>query len=347
MNAFAEWPLQRQKQFWMRLAQDVISRWNLTAAQLFWLGYGSNAVFKVDSADGEFVLRLHPPGRVNADELRSELTWLRHIRANTDLPAPVPIATVDDVGDTSFAIIKSEHLPAPHCVHACLFEYISGEPKSASLLTAEDMRRIGNFLGQLHSIGQFTPPTRFTRPRLDWSGLFGLDSPCHASDSSGLLTDDQAAIFSQVARRVRAAMDTLGANADTFGLIHADLLAKNILFHKDQPAALDFEFSGWGYFLYDLAPLLWQLKGDRATDYRHLESALWSGYTALSHQDKENRRLLEDFIAARQLASLRWLLANLHHPTIRQIAPSLIAARTDELQSYLLDGVLRRQTPTL
>ena len=347
MNAFAKWSLQRQKLFWMRLAQDLIGSWNLADAQLSWLGYGSNAVFKVASADGEFVLRLHPPGRVNADALRSELTWLRHIRANTNLLAPLPIATVDDAGDEFFVSMMSDQLPSPRQVFGCLFDFVIGESKSAAQLTGEDMERIGSFLARLHSVGQFTPPAEFSRPRLDWTGLFGSDSPYHSADSAEFIDKDQAAIFSQVARRVKSAMLKLGECADSFGMIHGDLLAKNILFRNGQPAALDFEYCGWGYFLYDLAPILWQLKGERAADYQQLETALWSGYTAMKQRDHESRQLLEDFIAARQLASVRWLLANLHHPAIRPVATSLTAARAEELQSYLHDGVLRRQTPTL
>lgn len=347
MNEFAEWSLQRQKQFWIQLARDLIGSWNLTAPKLSWLGYGSNAVFKVNADEGDFVLRLHPPGRVDADSLRAELAWLRHIAANTDLAAPAPLPTNDAAAEEFFAQALTSALPPPSRVYACLFRFLAGEPKSAAQLTIDDIRRIGEFLARLHSAGQFEPPQGFSRPRLDWSGFFGVNSPYHAVDSAGLISPDQAKIHSQVARRVGSAMKKLGESPDAFGLIHGDLLAKNILFQQSQLAALDFEYCGWGYFLYDLAPLLWQLRGLRGADYQRLETALWSGYASLRPPIDEHRRLLEDFIAARQWASLRWLLGNLQHPTIRDQAPSLVAARTEELKSYLDEGVLRRSAPTL
>ena len=70
MTEFAQWSLQRQKQFWLRLARDLIGSWNLAAPKLSWLGYGSNAVFKVSADNGEFVLRLQSRGRVDFDFLQ-------------------------------------------------------------------------------------------------------------------------------------------------------------------------------------------------------------------------------------------------------------------------------------
>ena len=62
---------------------------------------------------------------------------------------------------------------------------------------------------------------------------------------------------------------------------------------------------------------------------------------------ESERELLEAFIAARQLASCRWLLANMQNESLRQIAPPLIAQRCDELKAYLDSGILRRSSPTL
>ncbi len=142
-------------------------------------------------------------------------------------------------------------------------------------------------------------------------------------------------------------MAAIDRGPDTFGLIHGDLLAKNILHCADQPAALDFEYCGWGYYLYDLAPLLWQLKGERPDDYCQLEEAMWAGYTSKTGLDERMRAHLEVFIAARQLASCRWLLANAGHPALREIAPKLLEDRTSELRDFLKTGVLNRKSLTL
>ena len=342
MTDFHRWSLEAQKAFWLKLAHDVIGRWNLRVKGLSWLGYSHNAVFKVSAADGDYVLRLHLPGRVKAAELRSELQWLRAIRRSTDLLAPFPRSAVIDRKKTLLAPVN--HPQLPQTVYGCLFEYAPGVIKSASEMSFDDVFQAGVYLGKLHRDGQFRPPPDFSRPRLDWEGLFGERSPYHPGENAHVI---QTRVFAQAAARVRTVMRGLGPDADELGLIHADLLAKNILFYEGGAAALDFEYCGWGYYLYDLAPLLWQFKGERAADDERLEAALWSGYISIRPQADARRELLEAFIAGRQLASCRWLAANLHHPAIRAAAPKLLAQRQEELKGFLDSGKLRRRSRTL
>lgn len=341
MTDFHRWSLEAQKAFWLKLARDVLGRWNLRVKGLSWLGYSHNAVFKVSAADGDYVLRLQLSGRVKAAELRSELQWLRAIRRNTDLLAPFPRSVVID--GKKDLLVSVDHPQLPSIVYGCLFEYAPGLIKSASEMSLDDVFQIGVYLGKLHTAGQFRPPSDFSRPRLDWEGLFGERSPYHSGENAHVA---QSQVFAQTAARVQAVMRGLGPGTDEFGLIHADLLAKNILFYESGTAALDFEYCGWGYYLYDLAPLLWQFKGERADDER-LETALWSGYISIRPQADARRELLEIFIAGRQLASCRWLAANLHHPTVRAAAPKLLAQRQEELKDFLDSGKLRRRSPTL
>ncbi len=347
MTDFNSWSLAAQKRFWLRLAGDVIAHWNLRLRALSWLGYGHNAVFKVSAEGGDFVLRLHPPGRVDVAGLRSELQWLRALRRDTDLLAPLPHPIVTHGQERPFARVCHHQLPPPHIVYGSLFEYVPGVTKSAQVMSFDEVFRIGVYLGKLHTIGQFRPPPHFSRPQLDWEGLFGEHSPYHPGENIRLIQPEQSEVFAAVAERLRTAMNALGAGADSFGLIHADLLAKNILFHQQALAALDFEYSGWGYYLYDLTPLLWQFKGERAADYEQLEDALWSGYASIRPQADAERDLLEVFIAARQLASCRWLAVNYSHPTVRDIAPQLLAQRALELKAFLNTGKLRRRSRTL
>lgn len=347
MNPFGEWSLAQQKALWRRLAEEALLLWGLRAHELSWLGYSSNAVFKAVTDRGEFVLRLHPPGRMKTARLRSELTWLRVIRDNTRLLAPFPVR-VDHAGrPASFLNLTNPVLPPPHKALICLFEYIPGDSKPAQALQNEDVYGIGHYLASLHKNAQVQPSSDFERPRLDAEGLFGDDSPYVSSREGGALTQEQLAICREVAQAVDAAMKRLAQKPKTFGLIHADLLAKNILFAEAGLAALDFEYCAWGYFLYDLAPLLWQLKGERPDEYEDLEAAMWAGYVSLRPEVECEREFLETFIAARQLASCRWLLQQGDHPQVREVASALLEDRIDELRAFLASGRLQRLTATL
>lgn len=197
MPGFANWTLDEQKRFWFGLARHAIELWGLGASHLSWLGYSSNAVFKVNARGGIYVLRLHLPGRVRAAYLQSELIWLQNLRLNTDLLAPAPVPLQDNAADLLFTSLKPAQL-APDAVLCSLFKYIDGESKSARELSAEDVHAVGAYLGRLHREGQFEPPDGFMRPRMDWEGLFGEESPYAVRDSIIRTIPEQTDTFEQV-----------------------------------------------------------------------------------------------------------------------------------------------------
>jgi len=347
MTDFANRSIEQQRQLWLEIAHGALQRWALRPQKIRWLGRGSNAVFRVTAANDDFVLRLHPPGSTDTARLRSELGWLISIRRDTNLLAPCPIAASVDGREQLSLELRHDWLPQPAIVHAALFEYIEGDSKRARELSADDISRVGEYLGALHSEAQLKAAGDVEGPRLDWDGLFGEDSPYATPYETGFECAEQGDLIDRVAQQLRPPMSMLATKPDAMGLIHADLLAKNILFRADSIAALDFEYCGWGFYLYDLAPLLWQLKSERASDYIALEEAMWRGYTSVRPLDEDDRSLLETFIAARQIASIRWLRSNIQNPELRSFAPALIAERCEELKVFLETGILRRSTPTL
>jgi Ser/Thr protein kinase RdoA (MazF antagonist) len=331
---------------WLEIGALALRRWRLRADSMRLLAYGNKAVIRVTAADADYVLRLHPAESVNVKWLRSELAWLVMLRRSTDLLAPYPIAAPINGGEQVLVEMHTDQLPAAPKVYASLFEYIEGDVMSARDLRPIDVFGVGEFLGKLHTIGQYSPPEEFDRPALSWDGLFGDDS-LYASAASELISREQHAVLVDLREKLRRALSRAVSSDDAAGLIHADLLAKNMVFRQPTIGALDFEYCGWGFYLYDLAPLLWQLKGERARDYTELEEAVWRGYTSVRPVAEGDRKQLEHFIAARQFASIRWLLANLGSPAVRQAAPSLIAERCRELEAYLDSGVMQRSTATL
>ncbi len=347
MTDFCEQTAEQQRQLWLEVAAVALRRWKLSPTTLRWLGQGRNFTLKATARGGDYTLRLHPPGSVTAERLRSELRWLASLRRDTDLLAPCPVAAHLAGGERLFVEARHQALPPPGVAFAALFEFIPGEVKSARELTAKEVYRIGAFLGALHSRGQTIGRGQHEGPRLDWAGIFGGDSPYASAAENAILGADDLGILRAVGRALRSPLSALATKPEAMGLIHADLLAKNIVFRGDAIAALDFEYCAWGFYLYDLAPLLWQLRGERAGDYRALEEAMWRGYASEKPMAAGDRQLLEPFVAARQLASIRWLLANWRNPTLREIAPTLIAERCAELRDFLNTGVLRRATPTL
>lgn len=316
----------------------ALLHYDLARAELQPIVYVNNAVFQVSAPDGsQYVLRLHRPGHKPLASIQSELIWLRAIRQHTTLQIPQPV--ISTAGDWLVDPLVAG-LDQP--LAAVLFRWIEGQAHSNEAIPLEAVRQAGELLARLHKFAAgFAPEAGFVRPRLDWEGLFGESSSYHPGEGAVIFTAEQRAIFAEVEARVRAVMDEIGESPDHFGLIHADFIAKNWLFNPAGAAALDFDDCAWGYYLYDLAPALLQFKYEAR--YADLRTALLQGYGAVSLLAEPDLKSLETLMAARHLASCRWLAGHLHHPRIRERAADLIAHRSGELANFLRTGTIDEQ----
>lgn len=319
-------------------AERVLSVFGLNDGDVTPLMYVSNAVFAVDHRSGQFVLRIHCRGHNRQAWIDSEMRWLSALHTEAELCVPQPVPTVEG---SLVAQVQVEGIDtALNCV---LLSWIEGESLPPEAITPEQVEQIGAFLAGLHNFAaQYQPPPGFERPRLDWEGLFGKRSPYNPGDGAAIFQPEHVRVMDAVADRVRKTMQALDADDAGFGLIHADFIAKNIVFAGDQVCAIDFDNCAFGYFLYDLAPVLLQFSPQ--TNYADLKDALWRGYTTLRPLPISYRDYLETFVAGRHVASMRWIASNLHNPNIRERAPQILNDRTEELRGFLETGRLERKS---
>lgn len=318
-----------------QVARIALRHYGLADAGLQSIAYVNNAVFKVVGTDGHnYILRLHRPGHKRLEWIRSELIWLSSIRQHTALQVPQPVMTQQA---ELLITVPIEGLDEPLIV--VLFDWIEGQSFQNETIPLTNVHQAGEFLAHLHQYSAtFNSPPDFVRPKLDWEGLFGQDSPYNPGEGALIFIPDQKSIFTAVEERVRIIMDEIDQKAETFGLIHSDFIAKNWLFNEQGACAIDFDDCSWGYYLYDLAPALLQFKYEPR--YETLREAFLSGYTSVRPFSSRDSGYLETFMAARHLASCRWLAGNLHNPRIRERAADLIAQRTGELKRFLETGSL-------
>ncbi|MDX1991974.1 MAG: phosphotransferase [bacterium] len=315
-----------QAAHWEALAMKALVHFGLAGASLNLLTDANNAVYRVDGGLERFMLRLHRPAHRSRTEIESERAWLSALCRETDLCVPQP------VGDIYEGRLAGVDVP----VYAALFRWIDGEQRLPYDFTREQSEQIGAFIARLHnhSAGHTLPPG-FTRPRRDWAGLFGNDD----GTNDDFFTNEQQAIMAETGRQVRAVMDGVDTQPGHFGLIHADLIAKNLLWKSDLVCAIDFDDCGHGYYLYDLAPMLWMSRDEPG--YADLRTGLWTGYTSVRPQPQAYLAMLEALVAARHVASCYWVAGNRHNPNLRDRAHEVIAYRINELRIFLERGALR------
>ena len=252
------------------LARSALGLYGLDDARLEILRDGFVQVFRVGSRPrGEYVLRLYaappqaarepsgaadPRSRVGASlrspgVLRSQLAWLSAMRRDTDLLVPEPVPTVggDLVGDARVD-------GTPWARRSVLVGWVPGEHKRGDL-SEEDARQLGSFVAGMHAHAErWTPPEGSEFPRWDWHWPFGGSAPLW-SEGPKTYSAEEMGVFREAARRVRGRLEGLGEGREVFGPIHRDLNLGNLVFSRAGVGVLDFDLSGLGHYLLDLAAL--------------------------------------------------------------------------------------------
>lgn len=312
------------------VARAALAHWGLPQAELTLVAYTNNAVFHAAADDSRYALRVHRPGHKLQSWITSERALLQAL-ADAGLPVPAPAAAV------YHGCLPG--LDAP--VFATLTRWLPGESLSAETLTPAHAAALGRLAARLHTaLDAFLPPATFQRPRLDWHGLFSPGGPYDPGPGLALFDADARQVIDAVTTRVAAVMADLDALPGAFGLIHGDLIAKNLLLAPDgELGLLDFDEAAYGYRLYDLTPLIWLLRGEpgRAAAIR---DALWTAYRAERPDSAGDLAQLETLVMARHVAACRWVAGNAGHPALKGQAAAMLAGRVDEMRRYLTTGHL-------
>jgi Ser/Thr protein kinase RdoA (MazF antagonist) len=325
-----------------RVAVRALDAYPLVDRELRFVADEENATFRVDATapDGRdrFLLRVHRPARHGRDvdsaaAVGSELGWLMALRAETDLLVPVPFRTIEGKLTT---VAASPDVPDARV--CSVLRWMDGRVHAAAPRPVH-LYRLGGVMARLHNhAGQWRVPPGFVRIRWDWETFFGdtmVYGGIGAADCWELLPEDLRRRFARVASGMRRVMSQLGDGADNAGLIHADLHLGNALFWRGEVKVIDFDDCGFGYWLYDIAVALWELR--HRNDYERFRSALIGGYTRHRPLPPGYLAHLDDFIAAREVAFGLWFTGT------AQVNP-VFRADLDQVQAdigHSLDTLLR------
>jgi Ser/Thr protein kinase RdoA (MazF antagonist) len=181
-------------------------------------------------------------------------------------------------------------------------------------LTSQQMNRAGEFLANMHLHSEgFEPPQAFTRPRWDTlaflSGALNVDmEKCRA-----IMSGEQWGMIEKMGEVVLNRLAAMPEERSSFGMIHADFHPGNLLSHRGEVRALDFELCGWGYYLYDVAVMLSVLVG-RHPQYEGLRAGFIEGYREVRVLGGDWLVTVEMFIAARKMIRALWLAQQIGLP---------------------------------
>ena len=305
------------------IAAAALNLWAETAggrARL--VNVSENWTYRVESPSGPHMLRLHRPGYHDVTGIESELDWLGALAGTLPVPTVIPSRTgrrVERAGGR----------------HAVLFSFEPGDmpAEDAADLTGL-FETLGRYAAILHNqVARWSMPAGFTRPAWTTNALLaeGLWGDWRAAPG---VEGRVAAALADAERELVARLAAYGSGPDRFGLIHADMRLANLLVDSaGRVTLIDFDDSGFGWFLYDLAASLSFI--ETRPDRGALVEAWCAGYEPVRRLTAEDRAIIGPMILFRRFVLLAWIGSHIETPLAQKHAP-VFAADTAALAPVLM-----------
>ncbi len=280
------------------LALAALRHYDLEPLRLRLVGGFTNAIFRVDTADGPLALRIDYLQEHPDESAEVEAAWLDALANDTDLDV---VRLVHARSGEPF--VREEAVGVPGARRCTLFEWIPGRPLEDHM-TPTQYRRLGSLSARLHLHGAtFQPPRR--PMAMDTVFYWPTDPivyrlPEHAHHFTG----DRLELL----ERTIAAVEPAYARLDPGGaqIIHADLHMWNVHVYRNRMIALDFEDVAWGHPVQDVAITLFYGRSDPR--YPALRAAFEEGYRTVAPWPVEYPGQLEQFMAARTVMFINFVL---------------------------------------
>jgi len=267
-----------------------------------------NVTFRVLSrdSDADYALRLHRPGYNSIEELNSERLWAAALK---EAGLSVQDSLVTHQGH-HFELVDIPGTGEQR--YAGMTTWLEGTPLSSYLETQSDagerrrtFHRIGEIAATIHNQStRWHEPQGFTRRRLDLDGLLGVAPIWGRFWEHAELTAADSALLLRARERARAALDAYGQRPDNFSLIHADLHPENIVHNGDDLALIDFDDSGYGWHIYEMASGL--IEDRLSPGFEPLRAALLDGYRDHRPLAERDIAMLDTFLLIRGMAIIGW-----------------------------------------
>jgi Ser/Thr protein kinase RdoA (MazF antagonist) len=309
MKPFEELTYRGKARRLRQLAALALDDYGIREPRLEFVHTAGNTMFRVSGSiprlgvpkpdrygSGQYLLRIHSPGYQTTEAIELELAWLSAMCREENLPVPDPVPTVDG------RLVTQVSIPGvPEKRDCSLLRWVKGR-FITKRIQPQHLRAQGELMARLHDFSaRWQCPENSQKRRYDWDHLFGnvkndTGTEIPVREVWPLLPPQRREPLQMVTRRVGEVMEKWGTGPDVHGLIHADLgVDANVLFWRGEARAIDFDDSGFGYWIYDLAVSLEHCRDD--PEYPAFRDALLSGYAGVRSLREEQLEQLDLFMA--------------------------------------------------
>ena len=299
---------------------QILSKYPIDVKSAVSINYEYNATLRIETNSGElFALRINTNSPRTPENLKAEIAWVRHLAVDGRVKVPQPIKNLQ--GDFHTSILHEISGRMFHCV---LYSWIEGNELEDEP-TEEQLIALGAAMATMHLIAQhFTLPPGAALPRFDdalwWTEDFLLSE-------KSLLDTDAKSLISQALAAIKTGVDKLYVDSKPI-LIHADMHGGNVLWHKGSLSVIDFDDSGFGLPLQDLATAMYYL------DTPEQDAAFRQGYESIAPIPECSEKEMKMLFLQRRIILLNYLYetSNLEH---RSMIPAYQEETLRRIRTYL------------
>lgn len=324
-------PLEELLKHLDRLANASLGLWDLPdGARARLINVSENATYLVEAAGGyKSILRVHRENYHSRRAIECELEWIAALAEAEAVVTPghylgrdgqaIQVGRIDGLADPRYMV---------------LFHFVEGSEPDENGDLVGPFEELGEIAARthIHSVG-WPRPADFERLTWDVDAVFG-DQPTWGNWRDGPHVDAKVReVLEAVETTVKRRLGAFGQTPDRYGLIHADMRLANLLIDASGTRLIDFDDSGFGWFLYDFATGISFMEDDpRVPD---LKAAWVRGYRKVRPLSDAEEAEIDTFVMLRRLALLAWIGSHIEAPEPQALAPDF-ARVTAELGAVYL-----------
>jgi Ser/Thr protein kinase RdoA (MazF antagonist) len=317
-------------------ARDALAAYDgvSPAASVELLNVSENATFLVTDPDAApSVLRVHRLGYHTEREIASELAWMDALRAEAGVRTP---RVLPAAGGRRVVTVPERGGPAErHCVR---FEFLPGTepggPADDPVLAGAHFAELGEVTARMHRHArEWSRPAWFTRFHWDYPAAFGQQARWGRWQDGIGVGPSEREILTRLDDVLRARLRAFGTGPDRYGLVHADTRLANLLVHDGSVSVIDFDDSGFSWYLYDL--------GTAVSFFEHepvvpaLVDSWLEGYRRAGRLSAEDEAEIWTFIMFRRLLLVAWIGSHRAVDIAAELGAGYTQGSCDLAESYL------------
>jgi len=318
-------------------ARDALAAYGAhPQATLELLNVSENATFLVGDPDtGPSVLRVHRLGYHTEAEIASELAWMDALRAEAGVRTPRVLPAADGRRVVTVAERGADRATQRHCVR---FEFLPGTEPGGSgdepALTTAHFAELGQITARMHRHArEWARPAWFTRFHWDYAAAFGRQARWGRWQDGIGVGPSERQILTRLDHVLRARLTAYGQAPERYGLVHADTRLANLLVHDGSVSVIDFDDSGFSWYLYDL--------GTSVSFFEHepevpaLVDSWLEGYRRAAGLSAEDQAEIWTFIMFRRLLLVAWIGSHRAVDIAAELGAGYTQGSCDLAESYL------------